>query len=75
MREVVIQILEADVAILADIHGHERLAHRLPLIVNLGHNLVNQVHVVRLLALVEVFLRELLFEALLVQVEWRVDCF
>lgn len=75
MREVEFQILEADEAILADIHGHERLAHRLPLQVNLTHNLVNQVHVVSLLALVKVFLRELLFEALLVQVKWRVDRF
>ena len=62
-------------SILADIESHECLTHGLPLVVDLGNNLLDQLLVIGLLALIQVFLWVLEIEALRVEVERRVDHF
>ena len=74
MCQVELQVFANNAAMLALIERDKGLPHGFPLLVNLHHYLLNQVLVVGVLALGEVFIRVLHLEALQVGVESWIYC-
>lgn len=69
VSQVELEVFRNDAAMLANVHLHKRLSHRLPLLEDLRNNFLDKILVVGLLARDKVFLRELHLKAFRVGVE------